>query len=98
MAGSAPRTAPADMAAWSWAPPRWRTSEPYGGLLQRGGRVVHDLALEDRAEHGDAGGDADLAEGVVGTRRHAAALRLDDRDGTRGQDRIDDADAEAAPR
>ena len=58
----------------------------------------HDLALEHRAEHGDAGGDADLAEGVVGARGHAAALGLHDRDGARGQDRVDDPDAEARPR
>ena len=65
-------------------------------LVQRRRRVAHDLALEDGAENGDAGGDADLSEGVVGARRHPAALRLNNGDGTRGQDRIDDADAEAA--
>ena len=67
-----------------------------GRLGQRGGRVRHNLALEHRAEHGDPGGDADLAEGVVGPRGHATALRLDDGDGARGQHRVDDADPEAA--
>ena len=47
-------------------------------------------------EHGDPGGDAHLAERVVGARGHAAALGLHDRDGARGQHRVDDADPEAA--
>ena len=61
-----------------------------GRLVQRGSRVRQDLALEHRAEHGDAGGDADLAERVVGARGHAAALGLDDGHRARGQHWVDD--------
>ena len=50
---------------------------PVGGHLvadgrgvQRGDGRVEDLALEHRTERGDAGGDADLAEGAVRPRGH----------------------------
>jgi hypothetical protein len=67
------RTSPADMAAWSWHRPGGGPAFPRA-LWLRTAECVDDLALEDGAEHGDAGGDADLAEGVVGARGHAAAL------------------------
>ena len=96
MAARTWRTSPAAIAALELCAAPAEDLGAEGRLVQRGRGVRHDLALEDRAEHGDAGGDADLAEGVVGARGHAAALGLDHRDGARGQHRVDDPDPEAA--
>ena len=53
-------------------------------------RVAGQDVLEERAERGDAGRDADLAEGRVDARAHARALRRDDADRRRGQRRVDE--------
>ena len=75
---------PSSFGSWTWAaPPKVMKSDtlppPRAAWPDRCAcsmNVCATVCVEDRAPGGDAGGDADLAEGGVDARRHARAARL----------------------
>ena len=82
--------APPALTAWASS----STRPAAGRAGQRIGEPVRDLALEDRAEAGDPGRDADLAKRGVDPRGHPAARGRHDADRGVGQRGVREPDAE----
>ena len=74
-----------------------RVADGAPDLRRRGERLgaLVDEVLEDRAERGDAGRDADLAERRVDAARHARPCRLHDTDGAARDRGVRETDAGA---